>query len=74
MLRLRLGLLAALLPTLASAATYYVAPPASGGNNSNPGTLASPYATIQRAATQAVAGDTIYIRAGTYRETVTPAA
>ena len=77
--RLRLSsLLASLLfwlpPALLPAATYYVAPPASGGNNSNPGTLASPFATIQRAATAAVAGDTVLIRAGTYRETVTPAA
>jgi len=54
------------------AATYYVAPPASGGNDSNPGTLASPYATIQRAANVATAGDTVQIRAGTYREAVTP--
>ena len=55
------------------AATYYVAPPASGGNDSNPGSLASPYATIQRAANVAAAGDTVFIRAGTYRETITPA-
>lgn len=33
------------------AATYYVAPPASGGSDNHPGTLAQPYATIQKAAT-----------------------
>jgi len=33
---------------LTQAATYYVAPPASGGSDSNPGSLASPHATIQR--------------------------
>jgi len=56
----------------ALAADYYVAPPASGGSDSNAGTLASPFATIQRAATLATAGDTVFIRAGTYRETITP--
>jgi len=56
-----------------SAATYYVAPPKSGGNNSNPGILAAPFAFIQHAATAAFAGDTVLIRAGTYRETITHA-
>jgi len=51
------------------AATYYVAP---GGSDGNPGSLASPYLTIQKAATVALPGDTVQIRAGTYRETVTP--
>ena len=45
------------------AATYYVA---TDGNDANPGTLASPFATIQRGQTAAVAGDTVYIRGGTY--------
>ena len=43
------------------------------GNDTNPGTLASPFRTIQKCATVAVAGDTCFIRAGTYRETVTVA-
>ncbi len=51
------------------AADYYVS---ASGNDSNSGTLASPYQTIQKAANVAVAGDTVFIRAGTYRETVTP--
>jgi hypothetical protein len=51
---------------LAGAATYYVAPPASGGNDSNPGTIGSPWATWNKAVTTPVAGDTVYIRAGTY--------
>ncbi|MEW6369025.1 MAG: right-handed parallel beta-helix repeat-containing protein [Acidobacteriota bacterium] len=46
---------------------YYVA---TTGNDSNPGTLASPWRTIQKAADTMVAGDTVYIRAGTYRERV----
>jgi hypothetical protein len=39
---------------------------ASGGNDSNPGTLAQPLATIQRAVDLAQAGYTIFIRGGTY--------
>lgn len=45
------------------AETYYVA---ANGNNANPGTLASPFATLQKAHDVALAGDTIYIRGGTY--------
>ena len=50
--------------------TYYVAPT---GNDSNPGTLSEPWRTIQHAAGALIAGDTVYIRAGTYRERVVPA-
>lgn len=56
--------------TALSAATYYVS---ESGDNLNPGTLNQPWKTIQKAASTMVAGDTCYIRAGTYRETVTPA-
>ena len=55
---------------LAQAADYYVSP---SGSDSAPGTLAQPFQTIQKAASVMVAGDTAFIRAGTYRETVTPA-
>ncbi|MBO9610275.1 MAG: hypothetical protein J7639_30225, partial [Paenibacillaceae bacterium] len=48
---------------------YYVAP---NGSDTAPGTLKKPFRTIQRAADQALSGDTVYIRAGTYYETVTP--
>jgi parallel beta-helix repeat protein len=51
------------------AATYYVAPT---GNNSNPGTESSPWATIQKAANMATAGDTVLIRQGVYAERVSP--
>ena len=54
---------------LASAATYYVA---TTGSDSNSGTQAAPWRTIQHAATSVVAGDTINIRAGVYNEAVTP--
>ncbi|MCA9970961.1 MAG: hypothetical protein KC425_12135, partial [Anaerolineales bacterium] len=53
----------------ATGATYYVAP---SGADSNDGlTLATPFATIQKCASVATAGDTCLIRGGTYRETVT---
>ncbi|HEY0159188.1 MAG TPA: right-handed parallel beta-helix repeat-containing protein [Thermoanaerobaculia bacterium] len=58
------------LPALAG--TWYVAPPASGGSNTNPGTLASPFATITKGVSMlTAAGDTLYVRAGTYNERVT---
>lgn len=41
------------------------------GNDANAGTYASPYATIQKAHDVAVAGDTIYVRGGTYNLTST---
>ncbi|HEY9602044.1 MAG TPA: right-handed parallel beta-helix repeat-containing protein [Allocoleopsis sp.] len=37
------------------------------GNDSNPGTLEKPWATINHAAEVAKAGETVYIRGGTYR-------
>lgn len=45
------------------AATYYVAP---NGANTNPGTLVSPFATLQKAHDVANPGDTIYMRGGNY--------
>ena len=50
----------------ASAAEYYVAPT---GNDSNPGTMDAPFATLQRGHDVAAAGDTVWIRGGTYRPT-----
>src|SRR5882757_7855999 len=58
----------------AAGSTYFVDGASLGGtcNDSNSGTsLASPFCTIQKAATVATAGDTVAIRGGTYRETVT---
>lgn len=49
--------------------TWFVSPL---GRDANPGTLAAPLATIQHAADLAQPGDTVLIRGGTYRETVTP--
>ncbi|WP_187270239.1 right-handed parallel beta-helix repeat-containing protein [Pontibacter qinzhouensis] len=42
---------------------YYVAP---AGNDSHAGTVDAPFLTIQRAHTDVAAGDTVYIRGGTY--------
>jgi hypothetical protein len=47
----------------AFAAEYYVAP---NGADSNPGTLAQPFATLQKGHDVAGAGDTVWIRGGTY--------
>src|SRR4030042_5276145 len=51
------------LPASVHAAAYYVS---TTGSDSNPGTLAQPWRTIQKAANTINAGDTAYIRGGTY--------
>ncbi|WP_162025884.1 MULTISPECIES: LamG domain-containing protein [unclassified Lentimonas] len=40
------------------------------GSDSNPGTLAAPFATIQHAVNQSVPGDSVLIRGGSYHEAV----
>jgi hypothetical protein len=48
--------------------TYYVS---TGGSTTNPGTsIDQPMRTIQQAVTAAMPGDTVLVRGGTYRETV----
>lgn len=49
------------------ATDYYVSP---AGNDSNPGTLKKPFATIMFAAQKAEAGDTVKILPGLYREEI----
>jgi parallel beta-helix repeat protein len=49
--------------------TYYVA---TTGSDANPGTESLPWRTIQKAANTLAAGDTAYIRAGTYSEPISP--
>lgn len=51
----------------AGEATYYVS---TTGNDRNPGTIAAPWRSIQKAANTVVPGDTVYIRGGVYREKV----
>lgn len=53
-----------------SAMDYYVDRNHPSASDGNPGTLDSPWWTIQHAADTAVAGDTVYIRGGTYNEHV----
>ena len=55
----------------AVAGGYYVGGP--GASDRNPGTVSQPFATIQKAASVAVAGDSVNIRGGIYRETIVPA-
>lgn len=52
----------------AFADTYYIA---TDGNDTNPGTIAEPFATIPQAVSVVAPGDTIYIRGGTYELTTT---
>ncbi|MDM7573068.1 right-handed parallel beta-helix repeat-containing protein [Xanthomonas fragariae] len=54
----------AALPSMALAADWYVS---ATGSDSNPGTLAAPFSSIMAAQTAASAGDTVYLRGGTYR-------
>ena len=51
----------------AAAATYYVSP---SGNDANAGTMDTPWKTLTYAASKLTAGDTLYIRGGTYQEKV----
>lgn len=53
----------------AHGATYFVA---KHGRDSNPGTGAEPWQTIQKAAGRLKAGDTVYVMEGTYNERVIP--
>jgi hypothetical protein len=50
----------------ANAAEYYVAPT---GSDSNAGTMGQPFATLQKGHDSATAGDTVWVRGGTYRPT-----
>jgi parallel beta-helix repeat protein len=51
----------------AMASTYYAA---TTGSDSNTGTLDSPFRTISKGISRLSAGDTVYIRAGSYGETI----
>lgn len=64
------GLAVALIAAPALAESRYVA---LTGSDANPGTRQKPFRTLQKAADIAQAGDIVYVRAGTYRETVRPA-
>ena len=53
--------------TTGSGKSFYVAPT---GSDSNPGTSAAPWLTIQHAASTVPAGSTVYVAAGTYNESI----
>jgi len=54
-------------PVSAHAATFYVA---TTGNDSSPGTSSQPFRTIARGVSLLNAGDTLYIRSGTWTEQI----
>jgi Right handed beta helix region len=60
-------LVVGMLAQSVAGATYYVS---TAGNDGNPGTLSSPWQTIQHAANTATAGATVYVMGGTYKESV----
>lgn len=62
-----LGFWAALTMGSAQSAVYVVAP---SGSDTNSGTAAKPFATIQKAADAAKAGDIVMVKSGLYREAV----
>ncbi|WP_454065127.1 right-handed parallel beta-helix repeat-containing protein [Candidatus Nitrospira salsa] len=65
-----IGLVSTLItstPTISDAATYYVA---KTGNDSSSGTQASPFRNIKHGVSKLVAGDTLYVKAGTYYESI----
>jgi hypothetical protein len=68
---LLVGLVLVLFARSGAARDLYVA---TTGSDQNTGTLEAPYRTIAKAADAARAGDTVYIRAGTYNERLVPKA
>jgi hypothetical protein len=69
MRKIALALTCAMLATAAFAAEYFVAP---SGNDDGTGMKASPWRTLGKACAIAGPGDTVWLRAGTYRETLRP--
>src|SRR5262245_44672394 len=60
-------------PSLTWAAEYYVDQNHVSANDQNAGTITQPWRTITKANQTLVAGDTVYIRAGTYTSYIAPA-
>jgi hypothetical protein len=67
-----LTILLLLITIQLSATKYYIAPSTAtpAGNDANAGTIAAPWLTWGKITGNVSAGDTIYIRGGTYTETV----
>jgi hypothetical protein len=60
------------VPSAAWSATYYIDQNHPSASDQNPGTITQPWRTITKANQTLVAGDTVYIRAGTYTSYVAP--
>jgi parallel beta-helix repeat protein len=71
MIRIILCVLLMHVLMLESNAFIYYVDPIHAGSNTNSGLLGSPWATIQKAASTAQAGDTVYVGAGSYSEKIT---
>src|SRR5215471_1211025 len=56
-----------LATTVANAGTFYVA---TNGTDGNPGSINSPFRTVNKGVSVLKPGDTLYLRAGTYVENV----
>ncbi len=65
-------LLAIAIPFSAQATEYYVDQNNSAANDQNAGTVAQPWKTITKANQTLRAGDTVYIKAGTYTTYIVP--
>lgn len=62
------GMVVVMLFIVSAHAAYYVAP---SGNDGGDGSESSPYATVAKGVSSAGAGDTVLLRAGVYRQSVT---
>ena len=56
--------LCSLVASTSEAVDYFIAP--FGGSDSNDGSIGAPFATFTKAISSANAGDTIFVRGGTY--------
>jgi len=65
-------LLAVTSPIFAQAGDYYVDTNNGSASDSNPGTASQPWKTITKANQTLIAGDTVYIKAGTYSSYIAP--
>ena len=63
-------LLISITMTTVQAASYFVS--STSGSDANNGSLATPFSTITKALSATLPGDTINLRAGTYREAINP--
>jgi hypothetical protein len=70
-LAISLAILIVLSKGIATPENHYIVAPT--GSDNNPGTLDRPFKTVQKCAEVVKPGETCYLRAGIYRETIHPA-